>query len=145
MPKIKAQADENVSKCMKLYRRCSGSLSIPEMMELSGFSEEEQNCHAKHAWIYCCIKSLGLFYNEGKAPPVPVNVAVVDGTVSSMTSASLNLSPAKIIPKKVKRTRDTSGATQTKQIAALRKKEGYKIAFMLEATTYHSANTPVLA
>jgi hypothetical protein len=29
---------------MKLYKRCSGSLSIPEMMELSGFSEGKQNC-----------------------------------------------------------------------------------------------------
>jgi hypothetical protein len=119
MPKIRAQADERVPKCMKLYKRCSGSLSVPEMMELSGFSERGQNCHAKGAWIYHHIKSLGLFYIT---PPVPVDIAVVDRTVSSVTSLSLNLSPAKIIPKKVKCICDTSGATQTKRVAALRKK-----------------------
>jgi hypothetical protein len=42
----------------------------------------------------------------------------------------------KIIPKKVKRTRDTSGATQTKRVAALRKKEGYKIAFKHASSVY---------
>jgi hypothetical protein len=43
MPKIRGLADEHVLKCMKLYKRCSGSQSIPEMMELCGFSEREQN------------------------------------------------------------------------------------------------------
>jgi hypothetical protein len=85
---------------MKLYKRCSGSLSVPEMMELSGFSEGEQNCRAKRAWIYHRIKSLGLFYKKGKTPPVPVDIAVIDGTVSSMTSASLNLSPLRLSQRK---------------------------------------------
>ncbi len=65
-----------------------------------------------------------------------MDIAVVDGTVSSMTSASLNLYPVKIIPKKVKCTRDTSGATQTKRVAALKKKEGYKIAFKHASSVY---------
>jgi hypothetical protein len=65
-----------------------------------------------------------------------VDIAVVDGTVSSKTSAILNLSPAKIIPKKVKHTHDTSGATQTKLVAALKKKEGYKIAFKHVSSVY---------
>jgi hypothetical protein len=136
MPKIRAKADEHVSKCMKLYKRCSGSLSVPEKMKLSGFSEGEQNCHAKGAWIYHCLKSLGLFYNKGKTPSIPVDIAVEDGTVSSVTSASLNLSPAKIIPNKVKRTRDTSGAMQTKRVEALKKKQGYKIAFKHATSVY---------
>jgi hypothetical protein len=89
-----------------------------------------------HGSVYRHIKSLGLFYNKGKMPPVLVDIAVVDGTVSSVTSsANLNLSPAKIVPKKVKPTRDTSGAIQTKQVAALRKKEGYKIAFKHASST----------
>jgi hypothetical protein len=118
MPRIRAQAGEHVLKCMKLYKRCSGSLSIPEMMKFSGFSEGEQNFRAKRAWIYCRNKSLGLFHNRGKPPPAPVDIAVEDRTVSSVTSASLSLSPAKIIPKKVKPTHDTSGAMQTKRVKA---------------------------
>jgi hypothetical protein len=51
-----------------------------------------------------------------------VDISVAEGTVSSMTSVSLNLSPAKIIPKKVKCTLDTSGAMQTKRVEALKKK-----------------------
>jgi hypothetical protein len=91
MPKIKAQVDELVLKCMKLYNWCRGSLFVSEIMELSRFSEGEQNCGAKHAWIYCCIKSLGLYHNKRKPPPVPVDIAVEDRTVSSMTSASLKV------------------------------------------------------
>jgi hypothetical protein len=53
-----------------------------------------------------------------------------------MTSASLNLSLAKIFPKKVKRTHDTSGATQTKRVGALKKKEGYKTAFKHVSSVY---------
>jgi hypothetical protein len=136
MPKIRARADEHVSTCMKLYKRCSSSLSVPEIMELSGFSEGEQNCHVKRAWIYCCIKSLGLFHDKGKTHPVPVDVADEDGTVSSVTSASLNLSLAKIIPKKVIPTRNTSEAKQTKRVEALKKKQGYKIAFKHASSVY---------
>jgi hypothetical protein len=136
MPKIRAQADEHVSKCMKLYKRHSGSLSISEMMELSGFSVGEQNCCAKCAWIYRCIKSLGFFYSKGKTPPVPVDITVVNRTVSSMTSASLIIPLAKIIPKKVKSTRDRSGATQTKQVAALKKIKGDNIAFKHASSVY---------
>ncbi len=42
--------------CMKLYNRCSGSLSIPEMMELSGFSEGEQKLP--------CEACMDLLFNE---------------------------------------------------------------------------------
>jgi hypothetical protein len=136
MPKIRARADERVLKCMKLYKRFSGSLFVPEIMELSGFSEGGKNGRAKRAWIYHCIKSLGLFYKKGKTPSVPVDIAVEDGTVSSMTSASLNLSPAKTIPKKVKRTHDTAGATQTKWVEALKRKHGYKITFKYASSVY---------
>ncbi len=45
--KIRAQASERVLKCMKLYKRCSGSLSIPEMIMLSGFSEGEKKLPCK--------------------------------------------------------------------------------------------------
>ena len=59
-----------------------------------------------------------------------------NGTVSSMTSVSLNLSSAKIIPKKVKCTCDTSGAMQTKRVEALKKKQDYKIAFKHASSVY---------
>jgi hypothetical protein len=74
--------------------------------------------------------------NKGKTTSDPVDIALEDGTVSSVTSVSFNLSPAKIIPKKVKRTHDTSGATQTKQVEALMKNQGYKITFKHALSVY---------
>ncbi len=65
-----------------------------------------------------------------------MDISAEDGTVSSKTSASLNVSPVKIIPKKVKHTHDTSGATQTKRVEALKKKQGYKIAFKHVSSVY---------
>jgi hypothetical protein len=88
------------------------------------------------AWIYRCIKPLELFYDKGKTPPVPVDIAVADRTVSSVTTVSLTLSPTKIISKKVKPTRDTSGARQTKPVEALKKKKGSKIAFKHASSVY---------
>jgi hypothetical protein len=77
------------------------------MMELSGFLKGSEIAVQSMHGIYCHTKSLGLFYNKGKTPPVLVDIAVEDRTVSLLTSVSLNLTPAKIIPKKVKPTHDT--------------------------------------
>jgi hypothetical protein len=65
-----------------------------------------------------------------------VDIEVADRTVSSMISASLNLSSVKIIAKKVKCTCDTSGATQTKQVESLKNKQSYKIAFKHASSVY---------
>ncbi len=89
MSKTRLVSDKHVAKCVALQMSWGGSLSVPEMMELSGFPPGYRNSHAKHAWIYQCIKA---------SPPVPVDIEVYDGTMSSVTvtSATINLPPVHV-------------------------------------------------
>ena len=128
MPKVDSRYAARVEKAFGFHNK-HPMLSVPELMKLANFKQNEVEDRAIRMCIYRCIKNWTVIPKKADTPPVTITCDGNQGV--SSVSASLCASTPK-----VKHIQMTASAKQTLHQAYKEKQAHYKTVFKHATTMY---------
>ena len=139
MPKVNIRSAACAERAVELYKK-HPTLSVPQLMKLADYSEDEIDDRAARMCIYRRIKiwkiiPKTLVYNT--PPPTTVYGGGLQGTLSSVMASADDITAP---PQKVQRSRMTANAAQLRRTAKKMAADNHKIATK-QATTIYARET----